>query len=534
MSLEETIEKLVDAKIEKAMQGGSQTVLAEYKGMDGQGKGWVIIAGSTEATPITRATVEASPGDTVSVTVGDGQCIMDANISNPSAGVVGVKHVAKTATEAKDDAEKAIAYSTQAATAASAAQTSADSAALGAQYAHDAADQAKATADKVQATAESAIASADAASTAAASAQESATLASDTASQAQASADSAQESADVALQSAHSAVFGLSEVEKVVGAAEWIYAHGTYSNDLEEFDANAVYWAVSPTSPTGYAIVDNPTEQGMWSYALTTDSTIDPDKTYYTQSTVYTYDLTHDTEIVEGKAYYVQVEEYTYTLTQDVEIVEGKEYYEWDSELEEYVYVEHPVAEDIGSYYERTSETVYELVEEPVAADLPFYYERTDTVTYELVENPDVSEISTYYERTSLYYVLDVSESVQNYIATHLALADDGLHIYGEADDYSALLGVDGLDIRKPGGTSVAQYGENFRVGATSGVFLQGTPTRLAFTSSAGDIVYFGLDDQDVWSMFMEQAYVRDMIRFGNYAWVKRANGNLTMKYLED
>ena len=47
MSFEQTVEKLIDSKIAKAMQSGTQTVLAEYKGMDSQGKGWVIIAGST-------------------------------------------------------------------------------------------------------------------------------------------------------------------------------------------------------------------------------------------------------------------------------------------------------------------------------------------------------------------------------------------------------------------------------------------------------------------------------------------------------
>lgn len=532
MTLESAIEKLVDAKIEKAMQGGTQTVLAEYKGLDSQGKGWVIIAGSTESTPVSRATVEASPGDTVSVTIGDGKCVMDANISNPSAGIVGVKKATQTAEKAGRDAQTAIAYSEQASAAASAAQTSADSAALGAQYAHDAADQAKATAAMVQVTAENAIASADAASAAATSAQESADLAADTAVEAQASAASAQSSADSALQSAHSAVFGLSEIEKVVGAAEWIYAHGTYSNDLEEFDEDTIYWVVSETSPTGYAIVDNPTEEGMWAFDLTADTSVDPDKTYYVQVITYEYFETHDTEIVDGKAYYVEVESFTYEPTQDVEIVEGKEYYVYEDG--EYVYVEQPVAEDLGSYYERISTISYELVDDPVEADLPTYFERTDTVSYEPVENPVDEDLPTYYERTSLYYVLDISESVQNYIATHLALADDGLHIYGSSDDYNALLGIDGLDIRKPGGTSVAKYGEDFRVGEVNGVYLQGTSTRLAFRSSAGDIVYFGLDDEGIWSMFMEQAYVRDQIRFGNYAWVKRSNGNLTMKYLED
>lgn len=484
MTLESTIEKLVDSKIEKAMQGGSQTVLAEYKGTDSQGKGWVVIAGSTESTPITRATVEASEGDTVSVTVGDGKCVMDANISNPSAGVVGVRKVAKTAEQAADDAEKAIMYSQQASSAALSAQASARAAGI-------AAEDARVTAESVRGIAVKAQEDAAAAASAASDAQESADEAHDTAIDAQAAADTAQASANSAMNSANSALLNLSEIEKVVGAAEWIYSHGTYRNYppyVTEFDASAIYYVPSASSPTGYAIVDNPTEQGMWDYELTADTTVDPEKTYYVQVTTYTYALTTDTEIVAGKAYYT-----------------------YDPENDE-----------------------YDLVDEPVAEDLPTYYERTDTVTYEPVENPVDSELPNYYERSSLYYVLDISESVQNYIATHLALNNDGLHIFGNPGDYNALLGIDGLDIRESGGTSVAKYGEDFRVGKVSGVYLQGTPTRLAFTSSAGDIVYFGLDEQQVWSMFMEQAYVRDMIRFGNYAWVKRANGNLTMKYLED
>lgn len=479
MSLEETIEKLVDAKIAKASQG-SQTVLAEYKGLDSQGKGWVVISGSTEATPISRAVVEANPGDTVSVTIGDGRAVMDANISNPSAGVVGVKKVAQTAEQAKGDAEKAIAYSTQASIAANSARASAEGAAL-------AAADAQTTADAVHGLAEQAQADAVAAKTAADAAKETAEGVETIAEQARTDAGTAKNAAESAQSSANTALLSLSEIENVVGAAEWITAHGTYDNDLTEFDSTAIYYVPSASSPTGYAMVDNPTEQGMWDYELTTDTTVDPEKTYYVQVTTYTYAPTEDTEIVEGKAYYT-----------------------YDPENDE-----------------------YDLVENPIAADLPTYYERTDTVTYEPVENPVDEDLSTYYERTSLYYVLDISESVQNYIATHLALDNDGLHIFGNPSDYNALLGTDGLDIRESGGTSVAKYGENFRVGKLNGVYLQGTPTRLAFTSSAGDIVYFGLDDQQVWSMFMEQAYVRDMIRFGNYAWVKRANGNLTMKYLE-
>ena len=157
MSIQDTIEKLVDAKIAKASQGGVQSVLAEYKGTDSQGKGWVVIAGSTESTPVTRATVEASEGDTVSVTVGDGKCVMDANISNPSAGVAGVKKASQTAQQALEDANTAVTYSAIASDAAAAAKVSAE--------------DAQQTADAVHGMAEQALNDATAASTAAATAQ---------------------------------------------------------------------------------------------------------------------------------------------------------------------------------------------------------------------------------------------------------------------------------------------------------------------------------------------------------------------------
>lgn len=158
------------------------------------------------------------------------------------------------------------------------------------------------------------------------------------------------------------------------------------------------------------------------------------------------------------------------------------------------------------------------------------YYTRSGTdpdFEYAAVMEPDSTQLSSYYE-------LELDESVQNYIVTHLYLASDGLHLIGSQTDYSAALSTNGLEILTPGGTSVATYGETFRIGATDNVHLLGTSTRLAFHTQAGDIAYFGLDDNDTWTMYIDQASVTDTMRFGNYAWVKRENGNMTIKYIQE
>lgn len=172
----------------------------------------------------------------------------------------------------------------------------------------------------------------------------------------------------------------------------------------------------------------------------------------------------------------------------------------------------------------------YALTEDTVLVPSKTYYERQgEDPDYEYVpvQEPLEEELASYYE-------LSLDESIQNYIAAHLYLANDGLHVVGSQSDYRATLSPDGLDISTPEGVSVATYGEAFRIGTTDKVHLLGTSTRLSFHTQAGDIAYFGLDDNDVWSMYIDNASVTDMIRFGNYAWVKRANGNMTIKYIEE
>lgn len=239
----DAIERLVDEKIAKAMRGGSSTVPAEYMGEDSEGKAWVVLAGSGSMTPVRRSSVEASVGDTVSVTVADGMAVIDANLSDKSAGM-------KSVAVAKETAIEAIDYASQANAAASSAQVSANSALR--------------NADIAQASADSAVADAARANEAAVQAISDAADAADAASSAQSSANSARTSADKAN-------YALADMEKVVGTVNWIAEHGEYAlTEDTAVDDSKVYYTRSGSGtdadPYVYTRVANPIDSAISTY----------------------------------------------------------------------------------------------------------------------------------------------------------------------------------------------------------------------------------------------------------------------------
>ena len=72
------------------------------------------------------------------------------------------------------------------------------------------------------------------------------------------------------------------------------------------------------------------------------------------------------------------------------------------------------------------------------------------------------------------------------------------------------------------------------QMGADDSLHLIGTSSRLAFCGDSGDIAYFGLGDDDIWQLHIDNASIDDMLRFGDYAWIKRSNGNMSLKWLGD
>ena len=277
MRPDDVIARAVTAAAEKAagraMRPKSETLPARYIGRDGQGKDWVLLPGASSPTPVRRMAVEAAEGDTVSVAIGDGRAVVDSNVTNPSAGLVGVRAVGETANGAKStaegaakDAAAAIDYATSARAAADDARAQADAAMAGAERADTAARSAIGDAERAYGAAEQAIGDAGRAHDAADSAQASADAAQGSAEAAQGSAESAQASADAATKH-------LSDVENVVGTVNWIAEHGRYvSQEGEDFDESRCYYSRSGSGtqvdPYVYTVVESPVAEDMGSYYL--------------------------------------------------------------------------------------------------------------------------------------------------------------------------------------------------------------------------------------------------------------------------
>lgn len=161
------------------------------------------------------------------------------------------------------------------------------------------------------------------------------------------------------------------------------------------------------------------------------------------------------------------------------------------------------------------------------------YYEPVPGGAYSAVVEPDEEGLEGYYE-------LSIDEGVSAYVARHLALMEDGLHIVGRdsgeagTGDYQGVFTPTGVDFVDPMGRSTSHYGETSRVGLADGLHLELAPSQLGFLNGSERLAYFGLDADGLWNLMIENAYVRQRMRFGDYAFSNRANGNMTLRYVGD
>lgn len=110
-----------------------------------------------------------------------------------------------------------------------------------------------------------------------------------------------------------------------------------------------------------------------------------------------------------------------------------------------------------------------------------------------------------------------------------------GAHVLGQnsgfrTDIVSAGMDIVAIALQK----TIAHFGaDSVTLGSlTEAIRAVITNTRFAFRTDSGDIAYFGLNDEGIWQMHIATTFVDDMIRFGDYAWIKRDNGNMSIKWL--
>ena len=539
-----SIENITDPKTE--FYDASATVQRVEDGI-----AWVHFTGGADETPA-KLTMSCKPGDEVLVRVSGGSAFLVGNISAPPTD----DSLAKTAKQAADAAvsesirasnaaniaTQSAALATQAAgeamNQADAAEAEALRAATQADNAHSEALEAAQAADEAGTQAERAEALANAASTQAQTARNDASAARTSANEALASASSANTAATNALTQ-------LSTVEDVVDVLSWVAEHGSYAptedatvnpeknyyrqflqytlTTDEEVDTSKSYYVVDSATAvetpvdedikeyyertaTGVYVLtrDKSVDAGI-GFRLTSDTAIDPDKTYYTvvgtavanpsyydldkyyefQNSVYI--KTSDTELDTRKVY---------KITEDTEIDPLKTYYglvfpaivqsPTDDHLAEYY-------EYNGTYYYHTTDTTvtpqktyYTLtmaeITSPQQSSLSTYYEQTNLKTYytltaTVVESPVVEDIGTYYEKfvNKQYYTIICS------------LVSDP--VYSDLGTYYELKKVYSLITNPEADPAAAGYYEISEVGDAISTYIS---THLTLTD---DGLYIAMDD---------------------------------------
>lgn len=152
--------------------------------------------------------------------------------------------------------------------------------------------------------------------------------------------------------------------------------------------------------------------------------------------------------------------------------------------------------------------------------------------TYYRISNPVPGNVSS-------YYILNIEESVQQYIAAHASMTDDGLWLIGDSSQYKVLVSS-GSGNYDPGmhvissGRVVASYGETSIIGDAAKAHLEISGSRVSFKTVDGtEVAYIAVDQTTGESMFyMTRAVVVKDLRFGNWKWADRSNGNMALKWM--
>ena len=450
-----------------APQRQTQTASRDQYGtiaLDAQGTPTIKLDGGADYSPCT-CLVGVHHGDRVLAHVVNHRIVVFANVTAPTTDDA-------QALVAIDRADAASEAADAAGVAAAAAQADADTAKQQAANAIQSAGQASQAAAQAIADAAEAKTAAEQAATAVGNAQASADDAQGSADDAADAAKTAQEEAVAANAAAYSALASLSDVENVAGVLNWIAEHGTWERTHDTtVQADKVYYSLS------FSAVSEPNTHYMGRYyelsggvySLTDDTEPAAGTTYYEVSDQVAvvpvstwvgnggwyvldggeYIVTTDTTVQQGTTYYTRSK--VYTLTSDATVDPEKDYYELVDGS--YVLVMEPTDEDLGSYYE---------------------------LSYSYTAGTPTNDIGD-------YYCLNANGSIENYIASHLALMDDGLHILADGSSYRLIVTSGGIVIRDEAtNRTVASYGTETVIGDVGGVHVRITEDKLEFLGSDG------------------------------------------------
>lgn len=337
------------------------------------------------------------------------------------------------------------------------AQNTAKSAQQEAQSAHQAADTAWMYADSAHEAAETAWAHAEDAYNAAYAANVAADIANGAATQAQTDADTARTMANRAIDDASAASQAAQTAQL---AADDALADAAEANDqaIKAGEAAANAQSSADAAATSASTADQKADQAIEAA---------------TQANVAASGAVESLSIVEdvlGTLKWVS-EHAEYVLTEDEEVVPSK-----------YYFVALP---------QREGGTVY------------------SPVTPEEGANP---KALGYYEISS------IKEAVSNYVATHLALGDNGLYIQTSTEEKTSRVLVsptDGVVLYGPLGEVVAKYGTNTIIGNEEDTHIRISDEKVSFCEGNTEVAYISGE-----KLYITQSVVTDNMMVGENKWI--------------
>ncbi len=140
------------------------------------------------------------------------------------------------------------------------------------------------------------------------------------------------------------------------------------------------------------------------------------------------------------------------------------------------------VVEDVvGTLTWISEHGTYVLTQDTEVVPGKHYFEKQGDV-YNLIINPSGNP------STEGYYELSgVDEAVTNYVATHLALTNEGLWVVNDSGSYKVLLSSEGMKVFDPDGLPVSTFGESIEFSSTRPQHIGGDDAYITFYDSDND-----------------------------------------------
>lgn len=489
------------------------TARVTRRGSDGSM--WVRLPGSNVDTPVNGQVLsDAAVGDTVSVRIENGRLSLMGNATTPAVGQqqvnTTVQPVSRQATYAMQAAELATTYAMEA--------------------------------------------------------QESAALA-------DASAKAAGESAYTAGVAADGALLGLSTVQDVIDVIEWLSTHSSATEDTSVV-ADKEYYVRDATTGALSRVEEavDPFALGWVEAEQSADTAMDTAKTYYALNDA-TGTLTPVADVVDPS----DLGWYEAEASADTEAVDGKTYYELDAETGELTPVDEvPEGADPSElgWYEvsATSDTtmtdgkLYYTVDaesgvaSPVSPVVIGWWEISTTADNRMVDDKGYYALDS---ETGVASPIDpfalgwweMGDAVVQFIGSHLAQTDHGLNVMASGQSGHIHIGTlkDGGEygtyVVGEDGVPEARFGVHTRIGREDGMHVDITSDisedlehdvhqhKLLSIANAGDapVMYVEYDDETREStVYMTNAIVVQDLRFGDWMWYERANGNMSVRWTGD